>query len=154
MITLFEESIAAKLGLCGQNLPLMLPLYSENQNKENGRRLSFTFKGSSAEFYIKNVHRVKSLNFPQQTFIREQFVHLLSLAMTSYTNAKPLILLDLDNSYLEIAKNIVEEGTCMPIALETRLVWVAYRSLNHKVIRQPYVLHIGDFRWSNMASVT
>ncbi|XP_067634861.1 uncharacterized protein [Eurosta solidaginis] len=141
-ITLLEENVANTLGLRGQTIPLTLQWYGESQVKENSRKVSVTIKGSYAEYNIKNVHTVRSLNLPIQSFEKEKFAHLQSLPVTSYYNAKPVVLLGLDNSYLGISNKTVDAGPNKPMAIATQLGWVVYGPLKQSQEMHPRVLHV------------
>ncbi|XP_017474322.1 PREDICTED: uncharacterized protein LOC108364948 [Rhagoletis zephyria] len=143
-ITLLEEGIANELGVKGRVVPITLQWYNENQITERSRVVNLDIKTehNTMPSQLKNVHTVKSLDLPIQTFNRSQFRHFDNLPIASYVAAKPSLLIGLDNSHLSIAKQTVSAGNNEPIATETSLGWVVYVSALSKVNPTAQIFHV------------
>ncbi|XP_017478659.1 PREDICTED: uncharacterized protein LOC108368325 [Rhagoletis zephyria] len=68
--------------------------------------------------------------------------HLLKCRDTSYSAIKPLLLIGLDNSQLSATKEMVCSGPNEPIAVITKLGWVAYGLTHTRGCSTSNILHI------------
>ena len=78
-------------------------------------------------FTIKDVHTVKSLNLPSQSLdmkeIKAKYPYMDGIPIQSYTNAKPSIIIGVDNWKVAVPLKIREGLWGQPIATKTRLGW-------------------------------
>ncbi|XP_062710698.1 uncharacterized protein LOC109430659 [Aedes albopictus] len=120
--TLVEENLVAQLGLTGESQPICLNWTGNTSREEKDSRLvSFTISGPGQKRLRKlvNAHTVRNLNLPTQTFELEE-------AAENYRNAKPEILIGVDNLKLAVPLKINEGDGTGPIAVKTRLGWCVY----------------------------
>ncbi|XP_065356442.1 uncharacterized protein LOC135950842 [Calliphora vicina] len=97
-VTLIEQSLFDKLGLTGKQEPLELRWTGDTTRSENN----------------------SSINFDD---IVKDNTYLKGLPIQSYTNAKPMVLIGLNNWRLAVPLKIREGGRTQPIATKTRLGW-------------------------------
>ncbi|XP_017473761.1 PREDICTED: uncharacterized protein LOC108364548 [Rhagoletis zephyria] len=143
-ITLLEESIADELGIKGRSTSLTLQWYNTKQISEQFRILNLQISGvdHKTSFQLKNVHTIKHLDLPTQSFDRNNYRHLSNLPIASYSAIKPSLLIGLDNSQLSATKEMVCSGPNEPIAVTTKLGWVAYGPTHTRGCSTSNILHI------------
>ncbi|XP_017470509.1 PREDICTED: uncharacterized protein LOC108362157 [Rhagoletis zephyria] len=124
-ISLLEEKVANSLGLRGNAAPLTLQWYDDKKTTEKSRKVALAIKG----------HAEKSSTW---SFTFEV------AADKNYDNVKPVLLLGLDNCFLEVTEHIVEDGPYKPIAALTKLGWTAFGPTNSRSNAEPRVLHLRE----------
>ncbi|XP_030386687.1 uncharacterized protein LOC115633383 [Scaptodrosophila lebanonensis] len=142
-VTLLEENMAKTLGLTGQRQALNLQWYDQNIITEMSVKTSFEIADSKdkVRYTIKGAQTVHKLNLPRQSFQRHQYKHLRNLPIVDYKDAKPSLLIGLDNAHLGLSRTCIVNGATQPIGLYTKLGWLAYGPTNHKTDTS-FVMHI------------
>ncbi|XP_036329145.1 uncharacterized protein LOC118741318 [Rhagoletis pomonella] len=130
-VSLLSDSIATSLGLQGPASLLSLQWYGRNKTTEKSRKVTVELRGPDAThtFAIKNVRTIRNLNLPTQSFDKSKYNHLKTVPFSNYTDVRPDLLLGLDNSFLGIARDVVDNGPEQPIAAKTKLGWMVYGPL-------------------------
>ncbi|XP_067617907.1 uncharacterized protein [Eurosta solidaginis] len=143
-VSLLEEDVATQLGLRGRVMPLTLQWYGDSQTTESSRKVSLEIGevNSRHTYSLKNVHTIKGLHLPKQSFEKSKFNHLKSLPIENYEDVEPVLLLGLDNCHLCLSNNVVEAGHDQPVAAETKLGWVVYGPHQQESVDMSRVLHI------------
>ncbi|XP_067633216.1 uncharacterized protein [Eurosta solidaginis] len=143
-VSLLEEDVATQLGLRGRVMPLTLQWYGDSQTTETARKMSLEIGevNSRHTYSLKNVHTIKGLHLPKQSFEKSRFNHLKSLPIENYEDVEPVLLLGLDNCHLCLSNKVVEAGHDQPVAVETKLGWVVYGPHQQESVDMPRVLHI------------
>lgn len=98
------------------------------------RKLSTYKSGSlpdSPKYQLNNVHSVNNIDLPVQTLsmskLCSKYQVVKKLPVTQYENAKPLLLIGLDNGYLGAPTNSsIKSVNNEPIAVKTKLGWLVY----------------------------
>ncbi|XP_055590571.1 uncharacterized protein LOC129742669 [Uranotaenia lowii] len=132
--TLMEHSLYEDLQLDGETHPLCINWTGGHGRYEAGSiQCSVDIIGIRSPqkiFNIPKVHTVPSLDLPPQTLsvsdMKKSFHHLCNIPVDAYTNAKPRILLGIDNVRLEHPLDSREGLEHEPTAVLTRLGWVIY----------------------------
>lgn len=137
--TLMEASLASELGLKGREDRLELQWYDEKVTTEEAIVVDCKIKGTgpaNKTYSLTNVRAVKSLNLPLQTVDKRNLINrypvLKDVPIAEYHDAKPRILIGLNNISLTVAKTVVECGANHPVAVETPLGWVIYGPVGTK----------------------
>ncbi|XP_036320424.1 uncharacterized protein LOC118734934, partial [Rhagoletis pomonella] len=126
-VTLLEEEIANTLGVRGCIAPLTLQWYNDKQTTEKSRVVNLEIRGiNSASYHLKNVRTVEHLDLPTQSFCKNTYAHLSQSHVVDYDNVTPSLLIGLDNSFLCTSTDTIDAGPNQPIAVATKLGWVAY----------------------------
>jgi len=129
-VTLIEKNTFDQLGLHGKPTPLCLRWTGNTTRTENSSLLS-TIEISSASngkvHKLKDVHTVESLNLHTQSInaadVIEKHAYLRGLPLPSYENARPTILIGVNNWRLAVPLKIKEGKANEPIAVKCRLGW-------------------------------
>ncbi|XP_062707580.1 uncharacterized protein LOC115257239 isoform X2 [Aedes albopictus] len=147
--TLIDIEIAEELGLSGDIHPLCLQWTNDiERTEQNSRVVRLDISGTNASklFTMREVHTVKNLSLPVQTLsakeLCEKYVHLRGLPIQSYIDARPRILIGLDNSHLKAVLKLREGGKDAPIAAKTRLGWTIYGKIPGPMDQVHRQLHI------------
>lgn len=129
-VTLMEQSLFEKLGLTGKDEPLELrwtgdtTRYEQNSIKMN---MEVSNINNNIRFALYDVHTVSNLGLPSQSInfddIAKKNKYLKGLPIQSYINAKPMVLIGLNNWRLAVPLKIKEGLRGQPIATKTRLGW-------------------------------
>ncbi|XP_065355454.1 uncharacterized protein LOC135949918 [Calliphora vicina] len=129
-VTLIEQSLFDKLGLTGKQEPLELRWTSDTTRSENDSvkiNIEVSSIKNDSRFSLYDVHTVNNLGLPIQSINFDDIVkdntYLKGLPIQSYTNAKPMVLIGLNNWRLAVPLKIREGGRTQPIATKTRLGW-------------------------------
>ncbi|XP_055920890.1 uncharacterized protein LOC129952362 [Eupeodes corollae] len=132
-ISLIDEELANQLGVTGELQPLCLKWTANTHRTEKNSRvidLQISANSASKKYKISNLHTVKSLELPKQSVKAEELArqhsHLKGIPISTYTNAKPQILLGLDQWKLSIPLRSHEGKPNEPVASKTRLGWTVY----------------------------
>ncbi|XP_055605119.1 uncharacterized protein LOC129753329 [Uranotaenia lowii] len=132
--TLMEHSLWNELNLEGKRHPLCIS-WTAGQGRYEGDSVKFSVDISSTsnqknKFKLSNVHTVRSLDLPSQSLclseLANHFHHLSEIPVESYVDAKPRILLGMDNIRLEYPFDSKEGAENQPTAVLTRLGWIIY----------------------------
>jgi len=99
------------------------------------KKIRIQIAGVHAEVHydLKGVQTVKNLDLPVQSFSRYHYEHLTKLPILDYTHVKPVLLIRHDNAHLGWPQNIVKKETTQPVAINTKLGWLAYGPGQHFV---------------------
>ncbi|XP_055922260.1 uncharacterized protein LOC129953275 [Eupeodes corollae] len=129
-VTLIERSIFETLGLSGVSEPLCLRWTGDTTRvEENSIRTSIEIsnKTSKAKHTMHGVHTVEKLSLPMQSLdmdaITQGYPYLADLPIQSYQDARPTILIGVDNWKLAVPLKVREGSWNQPIATKTRLGW-------------------------------
>ncbi|XP_058465568.1 uncharacterized protein LOC131439056 [Malaya genurostris] len=131
--TLIDASITRQLGTIGISEPLQLVWTSDVSRRECASErvdLTISGRGGRKKYKLTAARTVNSLNLPTQNLrldeISKQFEHLKDVSVTSYKNAKPKVLIGLQNLDLmtPIECRIGQPGE--PIAVRSVLGWKIY----------------------------
>ncbi|XP_067635454.1 uncharacterized protein [Eurosta solidaginis] len=74
---------------------------------------------------------------------KAEYSHLKILSLEDYHQPKPSLLLGLDNTYLSVPSTTVQANSRSPVAINTKLGWIAYGSTRAPTT-MPVVLHIRE----------
>ncbi|XP_037813637.1 uncharacterized protein LOC119604840 [Lucilia sericata] len=125
-----EQNLFNQLGLTGKQEPLELRWTGDTTRSENNSvKINIEISGSKSDnrFTLYDVHTVNNLGLPIQSLNFEDIVrdntYLKGLPIQSYTNAKPMVLIGLNNWRLAVPLKIREGARDQPIATKTRLGW-------------------------------
>ncbi|XP_036347027.1 uncharacterized protein LOC118756368, partial [Rhagoletis pomonella] len=143
-VSLLEESVATQLGLRGRESSLTLQWYGDSQTTESSRNVSCDIRGVSGrqDYQLKNLHTIKGLNLPKQSFNKFMHTHTKELPMQNYVDVKPVLLLGLDNCHLGVPTRTVAARFNQPVAIYTKLGWVVYGPHCETATVMPRVLHV------------
>ena len=90
----------------------------------------------SKEYDLKDVRAVSNLSLPVQTLRRLELIDrypiLHSIPLHTYADAKPRLLIGLDNANLSFGRNVLECESSGPFVSETKLGWVIYGAIDSK----------------------
>ncbi|XP_055612957.1 uncharacterized protein LOC129759509 [Uranotaenia lowii] len=132
-LTLVEHDLVAQLGLKGSLHPLCLRWTANTTRVENKSmivNLEISGIRQKRRSTITNARTVQSLNLPAQNFNAEraadQNEHLRGIPIKSYSNAKPQLLIGIDNLRLAVPLKVRERVGSGVIAAKTRLGWCVY----------------------------
>uniref|UniRef100_A0A336M4E2 CSON011956 protein n=1 Tax=Culicoides sonorensis TaxID=179676 RepID=A0A336M4E2_CULSO len=138
-VTLIDQKLVTELQANGPTKPLCLQWTNNEKRMEpESKSLSLSISGqhpTAKTFEIENVRTVKDLALPTQTAIIEEMLqdwkHLKGLPLASYQNARPMILIGLDNGHLGTPLRVKEGCKDEPIATKTRLGWCIYGKIKN-----------------------
>ena len=129
-VTLMEQSLYNQLGLVGKKEPLELRWTGDTiRSEDDSVKTNMEVSGDQRDdkFTLYDVHTVRNLALPIQSLDMNDVIrnhsHLRGLPIKSYTNAKPLILIGLNNWRVAVPIKVKEGGRHEPIATKTRLGW-------------------------------
>lgn len=130
-VTMIDEKLANDLGLDGPKSTLELQWLDNRRKSEVSRAVSFKISGTgsgSKKFDLTNVRTVRELNLPSQSVsfsdLRNRFQSFGGLPVEDYRDAKPKILIGVDNIHLGVSMRNVSGNSPGPVATKTRLGWV------------------------------
>ncbi|XP_073835837.1 uncharacterized protein [Musca autumnalis] len=125
-----EKEFFNKLGIKGKKEPLELRWTGNTTRSEDDSvKINIEVSGvkGNSRFMLHDVRTVKNLELPKQTLNFEDVVkykpHLKGLPVESYVNAKPTILIGVNNWRVAVPMKIREGGYNQFIATKTRLGW-------------------------------
>lgn len=104
---------------------------------------------SNENIVLKNVYAWKNLKLSCQTVnsneLMASYPQLKHLPITNFKNAKPRVLIGLDNSRLGCVKNWIDCPPSGPIAVETDLGWMLYGPVTgNDIIHESSVLMVNN----------
>ncbi|XP_075157911.1 uncharacterized protein LOC142231178 [Haematobia irritans] len=143
-ISLIKEDTAKSLGLKGKYTDLILQWYGDKVVTEKSFLVNCQIEGTqrqSDKFSLKNLHTVKELNLPTQSFSKSQHPKFSTLPIEDYVDATPVILLGLDNTFLGTPFDVNESDNL--VAMQCKLGWFVYGGTGY-VCDKPTVLHMKD----------
>lgn len=138
--TYLNENLAKKLKLSGLKNPLHLKWTNDQIRVEpNSMKTSCKITGiynGALTHVLKNIQTVESLNLPKQDLnydvCSKEYSYLGHLPVQSYANAKPEILIGLNNWRYAVPLKTREGDIHQPIAIKCRLGWTIYAANDHK----------------------
>ncbi|XP_040173683.1 uncharacterized protein LOC120906235 [Anopheles arabiensis] len=130
-MTLMDEDLAKQLGVKGERRPLCIKWTGDTTRVEPASMMIDLQIGpvtSTKRFYLKAVRTVTSLSLPPKTFTiyDERWGHLKQLPLPEYRDARPQLLIGLDNLRLAVPLKTREGLAGEPVAVKTRLGWCVY----------------------------
>ncbi|XP_058445110.1 uncharacterized protein LOC131426420 [Malaya genurostris] len=147
-LTLVENELAELLNLRGDPQPLCLRWTGNTSRVEKqSQRVSLEIAGVGQDKRQKlvNARTVENLGLPCQSFQIEEaaikYAHLKGIPVSSYQNARPRILIGIDNLRLSVPLKVREGDGTGPIAAKTRLGWCVYGPRG-SVIKESYNFHV------------
>lgn len=131
-ITIVEDKLMKKLSISGPVEKLKLKWSNQcSRVEDKSQRVQVYITGTDEKetFLIKNARTVHTLELPLQSVETDrinQYNHLKGIPIEEYTNARPEILIGLDNHFLMSPIEVVEGEPTEPIAIRTRLGWTVF----------------------------
>ncbi|XP_055584735.1 uncharacterized protein LOC129737599 [Uranotaenia lowii] len=132
-LTMLDTELATKLGLSGHARPLCLKWTGNfTRTEADSQRVSFEISGknSTKRYPLRNVGTIHALDLPEQSLpidmLKQRFKHLRNLPIEGYINAKPQLLIGVDNLRVVVPLVAREGSTGCPTAVRTRLGWCVY----------------------------
>ncbi|XP_055914878.1 uncharacterized protein LOC129948078 [Eupeodes corollae] len=132
-VTMMDNELADILKLKGEPQELRLRWTSGNSRTEEKSKkvnLMIAAKQSSKKYALTNIRTVESLNLPAQTInfnsLASCYHYLKGIPIQSFTDARPRILIGLDNANLLNSLKYREGRINQPSAIKTRLGWTIY----------------------------
>ncbi|XP_062541544.1 uncharacterized protein LOC134209563 [Armigeres subalbatus] len=146
--TLINGDLVAQLGLVGELQPICLRWTGNTSRVEKtSQTVTITISGQKAKrcYKLIDAHTVENLNLPVQSFQAEEattkFAHLKHLPIQSYRNARPEVLIGVDNLKLAVPLKTREGNGSGPVAAKTRLGWCVYGRQN-ACVNETFSFHI------------
>ncbi|XP_075167473.1 uncharacterized protein LOC142239564 [Haematobia irritans] len=134
-VTLMEKSTFDELGIVGEGDPLCLRWTGDTTRMEaDSVKANLDISGltSNKKYKLIGVHTVCNLGLSAQTVdmhqIAKSYPYLSNLPLQSHFNAKPTILIGVDNWHLAVPLKVREGPRNQPIASKTRLGWTLQAS--------------------------
>lgn len=142
-----DDKIAKALDLEGEVESLCLRWTSNvERNEEDSRKVILNISGPNEKRHTLEVRTVKHLSLPSQNInykkICDAFPHLRGLAIKDYVDARPSVLIGLNNLNLYNPKRIREGRLGEPTAVCTRLGRLLYGSFYSGIQHALYSCHI------------
>lgn len=134
-VTLMTKTLAKSLGLNGKRSPLCLSWTDDTMSREDpdSEMIRCTLSTGKQTFNV-NARTISSLTLPTQSLdydsLCKEYEHLKKLPVQSYYDAKPELLIGLDNWNLGVPLKIREGSVNDPIAIKCRLGWTIL-AVNH-----------------------
>uniref|UniRef100_A0A182NZC8 DUF5641 domain-containing protein n=1 Tax=Anopheles epiroticus TaxID=199890 RepID=A0A182NZC8_9DIPT len=130
-MTLVDEDLAQQLGAQGEREPLCIKWTGDTTRTEpSSMRIDLEIGPATSDkrFSLKAARTVSKLSLPQQTFKMEEgsWEHLQQLPIQEYEDARPKILIGLDNIRLAVPLKTREGSPGDPVAVKCRLGWSVY----------------------------
>lgn len=137
-LTLMDASLATELGLDGPSNELSVQWIGRGSTIVRSTKVALQISGARDDDvrYPIHAHTVDDLNLPTQTVdsvaLRKSYAYIRDIPFPEYTDAKPRLLIGLDNHHLGAPLH-VEMGTdgLGIMATHTRLGWVVYGNNYH-----------------------
>ncbi|XP_062539111.1 uncharacterized protein LOC134207403 [Armigeres subalbatus] len=131
--TLLEEAVAVQLGIDGEPDNLWLGWTGKiGRHEKSFKRVNVEISGAGKQntFQLSNVRTVRELGLPSQTLnysdLSGSYPHLQGLPVSSYVNAKPSMIIEIEHVHLLTSLKLREGGRSDPVATKTRLGWCIY----------------------------
>ncbi|XP_065073988.1 uncharacterized protein LOC135698054 [Ochlerotatus camptorhynchus] len=136
---MIEKSLADEVGLKGSPDPLHLRWTGNVSRVEEQScmvKLEISGKQKKRRFNVVNARTVEELELPVQSINPDElinnFPYLKGLNIDGYDEARPQLLIGLENLYLSTPLKIREGARGQPIATKTRLGWCVYGGASTK----------------------
>jgi Pao retrotransposon peptidase/Protein of unknown function (DUF1759)/Family of unknown function (DUF5641)/Integrase zinc binding domain len=129
-ITAIEDKDAKHLKLEGKSLPLTVKGFNTTNSFPESRAVKITIASTEEDFQVtlNNVRTVKKLNLSKQSVPKstlKKWSHLEGVPIHCYDNARPTILIGLDNPELHLQlEHRKSPNPNAPIAVKTLLGWM------------------------------
>lgn len=131
-VTLMEKSLANQLQLHGPSEPLCLKWTGDTTREEIGScRVNVEISernNHEIKFVLNDVRTIANLDLPSQSCqakeMCKKYNHLKELPIIPYKNAKPELLIGMNNWKVAVPISVREGNWQDPIAVKTRLGWV------------------------------
>ncbi|XP_044573691.1 uncharacterized protein LOC123257775 [Drosophila ananassae] len=129
-VTLIDEKLFKKLNIQGTLDPICMQWTNQTTRREN-ESVRFNIKvssmGTNRTYWLNNIHTVQNLGLPKQTLdikeLTNKYTYLQRLPTASYTDAEPMLLIEIDNWKLAVSRKIKEGRWNDPIASKCMLGW-------------------------------
>lgn len=144
-ITIVEDKLMKKLGISGPVEGLKLKWSNQcSRSEPKSQRVQIYVTGMDQRetHIIKNARTVQLLELPLQSIETEhieRFKHLRGIPLEEYTDARPEILIGLDNHFLMSPLEVVEGSRSEPIAIKTRLGWTIFGNSTGNELNDAYI---------------
>ncbi|XP_058122612.1 uncharacterized protein LOC131293502 [Anopheles ziemanni] len=144
--TLIDAATANQLNLKGAVDPITLT-WTQNLSVQDdtSQRVQCKIKGqaSQKEYSLQGARTVKNLKLPTQTidsaYLLEKYPHLQGIKLMTFHNARPTVLIGLNNAHLMAPINQRYSSNDTPRAMETKLGWTVF---GQEVLHNESVEHI------------
>uniref|UniRef100_A0AAG5DIV5 Integrase catalytic domain-containing protein n=1 Tax=Anopheles atroparvus TaxID=41427 RepID=A0AAG5DIV5_ANOAO len=157
--TLIEQTMANRLKLKGNVDPITLT-WTQNLSVEetNSRRVECRIKGTKEgkEYSLQSARTVKRLDLPTQSMdtaeLQQRFPHLKGINVMSYDNARPTVLIGLNNNHLMVPLDQRIGKNREPTAIKTKLGWTIFGvdSCSYHKNPQYLMIHEAEETMNNM----
>lgn len=154
-ITLMNEEVAKELGLTGTRKTLTLQWTASIVREEDAL---LTSVGISAEkggrrYDLDNVYCVQDLDLPSQTVnpieLGERYSHLRRVPIPTMKDAKPMMLIGLDQASFLLGTRNRRGNDDQPTAIKTRLGWTVFG----RAAKEPVVTSVFSARKPRMRNL-
>lgn len=131
-VTMVEKDLLKSLNIAGEPEELKLQWTQEIVRKEIALRCSLNISAldQSNRFILDNVYAVEEMSLPSQTQNAEElcqnYRHLRGLKIPSFEDARPRMLIGLNQTRFLTSEKTVEGKIDEPAAAKTKLGWVVY----------------------------
>ncbi|OXA41945.1 Gag-Pro-Pol polyprotein [Folsomia candida] len=128
-ITTMESAAAQKLGTVGSPVPLTIKGFNSTKTYQNSQVIDVRLQATNEKYActLRNVRTVKKIEHTQSVKRCDlsKWSHLQDLDIPTYNNAKPTILIGLDNPQLHVHHQYrTGKGNNGPVAVRTPLGWM------------------------------
>lgn len=153
-VTLAEKWIFDQLEVNGINSPLNLKWTGDqHRSEEDSILFSVMAAGPKETFKLDKVQTVEKLELPTQTIdvieLQDTYEHLQDLPLIGYEDAKPRILIGLNNAKLLTLTNIKEGRSGEPVAAKSRFRWVVFGNDGNFTDREKCTFHLCECHQEN-----
>lgn len=130
--TFIEKSLVDDLGLEGSPHPLTLKWTGNIVREEKDSKvLSLKIAGADGAVHeIAKAHTLQRMSLPVQSVcasdLAARYDHLKNIPLRSYNEARPQIIIGVDNERLAQPQRHAAGGELEPIAAQTPLGWIVY----------------------------
>ena len=113
-VSMIDEQLAEQLGIDGRRENMTVQWFKGEETTEVCKMVEFGIRGKSPQcqmFQIKNVRAVRELHLPTQSVTKEELMkecpQALKVPISYYQDAKPKLLIGLDNSHLKSIRGFI-----------------------------------------------
>ncbi|XP_055906876.1 uncharacterized protein LOC129942102 [Eupeodes corollae] len=137
-ISLIDESLASELNVEGDLQPLCLKWTSNtHRTEDSSRKVRVEISAPTIDKrHSIHLRTVNHLDLPEQSIniaeLSKEYPYLNGLPVNTYSEAKPRLLIGLDQWKLCVPLRSKEGREGQPIASKTRLGWIIYGPLTRK----------------------
>lgn len=133
VVSLLDQELADKLELSGIPDPLNLAWTGDITRSENlsqAVHLKISARNGQKQFCLPDVRTVANLSMQPQSIdaakLKQEFPHLSPADLPDMDQARPRLVIGVDQAKLCFPLNFLEGSWRDPIAVQTRLGWVVY----------------------------